>query len=309
MMSKEAIKHYEAALKEAFPRGATGEVFHHWNEARYLIATEALDRMAENARELGLDYTMTQTGVGIGERAEKAYEAAKERGWVGVSDERLMEMPEQVPVTDNTYGYAKSLAEAIFKQHFASDENYASGRVVWGVNDTVIGILTQIDNMVADMVRRSEQSAQQEPLTEKRIIELYSFWVVDCQDVVGFARAIERSKPQMQPCAGRNCGSTNPNLHSAECFEDYEKATGMAQQEPVLWRWKDTDMVSPYSKTGTEGWQPLYTRPQEREPLTDERVQEVVREAHIAFCLNKFPTFEEAIIRKTEAAHGIGEKK
>ena len=35
------------------------------------------------------------------------------------------------------------------------------------------------------------------------------------------------TQPQMQPCAGRNCGSTNPNLHSAECFEDYEKATGM----------------------------------------------------------------------------------
>ena len=35
-------------------------------------------------------------------------------------------------------------------------------------------------------------------------------------------------KPQMQPCAGRNCGSTNPNLHSAECFEDYDKATGMS---------------------------------------------------------------------------------
>jgi hypothetical protein len=46
------------------------------------------------------------------------------------------------------------------------------------------------------------------------------------------------AQPQMQPCAGRNCGSTNPNLHSAECFEDYEKATGMAQpeQEPSI-RW------------------------------------------------------------------------
>lgn len=43
-------------------------------------------------------------------------------------------------------------------------------------------------------------------------------------------------QPQMQPCAGRNCGSTNPNLHSADCFEDYENATGMAQPtqpEPV----------------------------------------------------------------------------
>ena len=37
------------------------------------------------------------------------------------------------------------------------------------------------------------------------------------------------AQPQMQPCAGRNCGSTNPNLHSAECFEDYEKSTGVNQ--------------------------------------------------------------------------------
>ena len=67
------------------------------------------------------------------------------------------EQTAQVPVTDNTYGYAKSLAETIFKRHFASDEHYASGRIVWGVNDTAIGILTQIDNMVADMVRRPAQ--------------------------------------------------------------------------------------------------------------------------------------------------------
>lgn len=40
-------------------------------------------------------------------------------------------------------------------------------------------------------------------------------------------------QPEMQPCAGRNCGSTNPNLHSAECFEDYEKATGMAREHVI----------------------------------------------------------------------------
>ena len=34
---------------------------------------------------------------------------------------------------------------------------------------------------------------QCQPLTEKRIEELYSFWVVDCQDIVGFARAVERT--------------------------------------------------------------------------------------------------------------------
>ena len=33
-------------------------------------------------------FNLTQTNVGIGERGMEAYEAAKERGWVGVSDER-----------------------------------------------------------------------------------------------------------------------------------------------------------------------------------------------------------------------------
>lgn len=59
-MSKEAMKHYEAALLEAFPRGATGDVFEHWNKARQAIANEALDKKAENARELGLDYEPVQ---------------------------------------------------------------------------------------------------------------------------------------------------------------------------------------------------------------------------------------------------------
>lgn len=34
---KEAISHYEAALKIAFPVGASGQVFHHWNEARKFL--------------------------------------------------------------------------------------------------------------------------------------------------------------------------------------------------------------------------------------------------------------------------------
>ena len=43
-------------------------------------------------------FTLIQTNVGIGERGMEAYEAAKKRGWVGVSDERMMEMPKQEPV-------------------------------------------------------------------------------------------------------------------------------------------------------------------------------------------------------------------
>jgi hypothetical protein len=67
-------------------------------------------------------------------------------------------------------------------------------------------------------------------------------------------------QPQMHPCAGRNCGSTNPNLHSAECFEDYEKATGMAQpeQEPVEWKLMPRDatdaMLKAMDECSTEGY-------------------------------------------------------
>ena len=87
---------------------------------------------------------------------KQAYESGYSTGYMDCAV-KMQAKKEQEPVTDNTYGYAKSLAEAIFKQHFSSDEHYASGRIVWDVNDTVIGILTQIDNMVAGMVRKPEQ--------------------------------------------------------------------------------------------------------------------------------------------------------
>lgn len=34
---KEAIGHYELALQSACPAGASGHVFHHWNEARKFL--------------------------------------------------------------------------------------------------------------------------------------------------------------------------------------------------------------------------------------------------------------------------------
>ena len=71
-------------------------------------------------------------------------------------------------------------------------------------------------------------------------------------------------QPQMQPCAGRNCGSTNPNLHSAECFEDYEKATGMNQ------------------------WQ----------GLTDEELNEVMPYCHNEFDLAEFREFARNVEAK-----------
>jgi hypothetical protein len=97
----------------------------------------------------------------------------------------LREALAEQPAQENTYGYAKRLAEAIFKQHFASDEHYASGRIVWGVHDTVIGILMQIDNMAADMVRRpAQRTALPDAITDDSESPEYRTGWNECREVM-----------------------------------------------------------------------------------------------------------------------------
>ena len=49
---------------------------------------EACAKVQEFVCSTGLcRFTLTQTNVGIGERGMQAYEEAKKRGWVGISDE------------------------------------------------------------------------------------------------------------------------------------------------------------------------------------------------------------------------------
>lgn len=54
-MKDKAIVHYEAALIAAFPKGASGDVFHHWNEARKALEQEkALQALHNENERLGL---------------------------------------------------------------------------------------------------------------------------------------------------------------------------------------------------------------------------------------------------------------
>ena len=122
------------------------------------------------------------------------------------------------------------------------------------------------------------------------------------------------AQPQMQPCAGRNCGSTNPNLHSAECFEDYEKATGLAQ--PVAWEdvlgaiargWAHDDnkhktMDVQLAVAIAKEIQDMVIAPPQRKPLTDGEI-EVLAKKHNGIYYDCDITFARAI----EAAHGIKE--
>jgi hypothetical protein len=105
------------------------------------------------------------------------------------------------------------------------------------------------------------------------------------QELVERYKAMQPAK--MQPCAGRNCGSTDPNLHSAECFEDYEKATGMNRQEPVavgevVNERGEVDYISYVPPVGTA----LYTTPpaaqREWVGLTDEEIIDVIHPLVVA---------------------------
>ena len=124
------------------------------------------------------------------------------------------------------------------------------------------------------------------------------------------------AQPQMQPCAGRNCGSTNPNLHSAECFEDYEKSTGMAQpeQEPVAWEdvlgaiargWAHDDnkhktMDVQLAVAIAKEIQDMVIAPPQRKPLTDEEIDKIYE--------TKVWDARRSFARAIEAAHDIKEK-
>jgi len=68
------------------------------------------------------------------------------------------------------YREAANLAKWLFKKHYAHEEHYTSGRVVWGLCDTTAGVISQIDNMVCKLVREQEQGerSDNEHLEEPR---------------------------------------------------------------------------------------------------------------------------------------------
>ncbi|MFZ7337478.1 hypothetical protein ACLS0R_14610 [Comamonas jiangduensis] len=91
---------------------------------------------------------------------EAAEEAYMPFGDMGLAIQCALAAAPQPPEADidtqeieHTRREAESLAWNIFNRHFSSDEHYASGRVKFGLCDTLRGVLSQIDNMVAGLVR------------------------------------------------------------------------------------------------------------------------------------------------------------
>ena len=66
----------------------TGRVVHLKELERFAELVAAAEREAcAKVYTTSQEFVLTQTNVGIGERGMQAYEEAKKRGWVGISDE------------------------------------------------------------------------------------------------------------------------------------------------------------------------------------------------------------------------------
>ena len=72
------------------------------------------------------------------------------------------------------YREAAQLAKWLFKKHYAQEEHYASGRVVWGLCDTTAGVISQIDNMVCKLVLPKEP--EQEPVAWQAEVLIQGVW-------------------------------------------------------------------------------------------------------------------------------------
>ena len=82
------------------------------------LANEALDKMAENARELGLDYEPEQPKVRtgnclrVGVCASEGHKIAPQRTWVGLTDEEIKRIG-KLDLDSNYFGLWYDFAKAI----------------------------------------------------------------------------------------------------------------------------------------------------------------------------------------------------
>ena len=89
----------------------------------------------------------------VGGHMDEPYSAEVARRTITAIKEALAQ-----PGHDNIYGYASSLATAIWHKHYIKESPK------FALLDTTEGVLTQIDNMTCGLVREKPAQPKQEPL-------------------------------------------------------------------------------------------------------------------------------------------------
>lgn len=137
---------------------------------------------------------------------------------------------------------------------------------------------------------------------------------IECDEAItALQAAIDAPKPLANVCKGKNCGSTNPKWHSAECFEDHDMVCGSAKPVGYVRHYAIQHLSKPGHTVINHEPQdtsqetpdvPLYLHPPAaREPLPS---------FEIVGMYDEQPTCDADMIefaRAIEAAHGIGAKQ
>jgi hypothetical protein len=81
------------------------------------------------------------------------------------------------------------------------------------------------------------------------------------------------------------------------------------EQEPVAWQWLDTATFrKKIPPTGeSECWNPLYTSPPQRQPLSDEEIKEIFLREFGDLAV-RIPPGWRKVVNAIEASHGIRDK-
>lgn len=69
---------------------------------------------------------------------------------------------------------ASSLAMSLFRKHYSSDPDYASGAVKFGLCDDLRGVISQIDNMSTGLARAELEARKPLPLSDDDRLRLRS---------------------------------------------------------------------------------------------------------------------------------------
>jgi hypothetical protein len=127
----------------------------------------------------------------------------------------------------------------------------------------------------------------------------------------------EQDRSGMTYYKNDKCKALNAADHDCICWTP---AAQPEQGEPVAWAlykgkhldsfWMDKGDAYDYKFTSEHEWKPLYTTPQQRKPLTDEEIDDVIWRSHkVESNYAGWVTDQRRIwARAIEAAHGIKEK-
>ena len=99
----------------------------------------------------------------VGDHGNPIKQAAAELRRLQAENERLR--AEQAQAMSE----ASSLAMSLFRKHYSSDPDYASGAVKFGLCDELRGVISQIDNMSTGLTRAELEARKPLPLSDEQI--------------------------------------------------------------------------------------------------------------------------------------------